>query len=162
MDVNINLNDLGTLVGVVAGTAGLVLGMLNYLRDRSRVMVNLQWDMKVMNAPGYDPTKLWGVIRVTNTGRRPAYVSHVVIKLPKGYKSSRLLVKEGLQGQKLDEGAPPLPFLVNQEGLEEYAKDWKKLRAQVSDSTGKVWTSPRKGRGEPPSWAKSNKRQWGL
>jgi hypothetical protein len=156
MDVNISLNDLGTLVAVVAGTAAFVLGVLNYLRDRATVSVELQWDMKAMNAPGYDPAKSWGVIRVTNTGRRPAYVSHVAIKLPKGYEGSHLLVMEGLQGQKLEEGAPPLVFPVKQEGLEEYAKDWKKLRAQVSDSTGKVWQSPRKWRGEPPSWAKNS------
>ena len=155
MSINLNLNDLGTLVGVVAGTAGLVLGILNYLRDRSKVMVELQWDMTAMNLPGYDSDKPWGVIRVTNSSRRPAYVSHVAVKLPKGYEESHLLVMEGLEGKKLEEGSPPLTFPVTQDGLERYAKDWKKLRAQVSDSTGKVWMSPRIWRGQRPSWATS-------
>ena len=152
---NFNLNDLGTLVGVVAGTAALVLGVLNHLRDRPTITVELQWDMTAMNLPGYDPNKPWGVIRITNVGRRPAYVSHVAINLPKGYEETHLLIMEGLQGRKLEEGAPPLTFPVKQEGLEQYARDWKKLRAQVSDATGKVWLSPRTWRGEPPSWAKS-------
>ncbi len=151
--MSLNLNDVGTIVGVVAGTAGLVLGVLNYLRDRSIIMVELQWDMKAMNMPGYDPNIPMGVIRITNSGRRPSYVSHVAIKLPKRYEGTHLLIMEGLEGKKLEEGAQPLTLQVKQEGLEKYAKDWKKLRAQVSDSTGKVWMSKRVWRGKKPSWA---------
>ena len=153
---NITLNDIATLFGLAAGAAGLVLGILNYLRERAKVVVDLQWDMKTMNLPQYDPNKDWGVIRITNTGRRSTYVSHVAIKLPGHCEDSHLLVMEGLQGQKLEEGAPPLVFPVSQEGLNEYAKHWKKLRAQVSDLSGKVWFSPRRYRGEVPSWAKRN------
>ena len=61
---------------------------------------------------------------------------------------------DGLEGKKLEEGAPPMTIPVSQAGLEKYAKDWKRLRAQVSDSTGNVWMSPRVWRGETPSWAK--------
>lgn len=154
MSINLNLNDLGTLVAVVVGTAGLVLGVLNFLRDRPKVVVELQWDTTAMNLPDYDPDKFWGVIRVTNTGRRPIFISHVAIKLPKKYEDTHLLIMEGLQGTTLEEGAPPLVFPVDQDGLEKYAKGWKKLRAQVSDSTGKVWFSPRVWNGQKPSWAK--------
>ena len=153
MKESTTLNDLGTLIGVVAGTAALVLSLLNYLRDRHKIVVELKWDLDVMNVPGYDVNKHWGVIRITNTGRRPIYVSHVGIKLPKGYQDTHLLVMEGLQGEKLEEGAPPLTYPLDQEGLDVYKKHWKKLRAQVSDSTGKVWMSPRVWRGDPPSWA---------
>ena len=150
--MNINLNDLGTLVGVIAGTAGLVLGVLNYLRDKPIISVELQWDMTAMNVPGYSSNTPLAVIRITNSGRRPIYVSHVAIKLPKGYEGSHLLVMEGIEGKKLEEGASPLTLPMTQEGLEQYSKDWKKLRAQVSDSTGKVWFSKKTWRGKPPSW----------
>jgi len=154
MSINLNLNDMGTLIGVIAGTAGTVLGVLNYLRDRSKIMVELQWDTTAMNLPAYDPNIPWGVIRITNVGRRPTYISHVAIKLPVGYGATHLLIMEGLQGQKVGEGAPPLIFPVKQEGLKRFSKDWKKLRAQVIDSTGKVWKSPRRSIGDQPSWAK--------
>jgi len=71
MNMNINLNDLGTLVGVIAGTAGLVLGVLNYLCDKPIISVKLQWDMTAMNVPGYDSNAPLAVIRITNSGRRP-------------------------------------------------------------------------------------------
>ena len=40
-----------------------------------------------------------------------------------------------------------------EEGLEKYAKDWRKIIAQVSDSTGKVWKSKKLKRHEIPAWA---------
>jgi hypothetical protein len=40
---------------------------------------------------------------------------------------------------------------VSQDNMETYANDWMKIVAQVSDSTGKVWKSPRIK--QKPSWA---------
>ena len=65
------------------GTAGLVLGILNYLRDRPNVAVTLQWDMSVTENPVIDPRKKWGVISVTSVGRRPVYIVSVALELPK-------------------------------------------------------------------------------
>lgn len=151
--MSISLNDAGTLIGLVAGTAGLVLGILNYLRDNLKIAVELQWDMKPFNLPQFDENELMGVIRVTNSGRRPAYVSHVAIKCPKGYDETHLIIEETMHGKKLSEGDEPLVFPVKQRGLEKYKNEWKEVRAQISDSTGTVWYSPRVWRGKPPSWA---------
>ena len=153
---DLTLNDLATLVGLISGTVGAVLGVLNHLRNAYKVIVELQWDMDATNAADLDPNKKWGVIRVSNIGRRPAYVSHVALGLPKGYEDSHLILMEGLQGQKLEEGAPPLTYPVDQEGLEKYGRDWRDVRAQVSDATGKVWRSPKKRRESAPSWAKQD------
>jgi len=153
---NFSLNDAATLVGLVFGSIGLAIGVMNYLRDNPKITVELQWDMTPFNLPEFDPNELVGVIRITNTGRRPAYVSHVALKLPKGYEGTHLVISEGLQGQKLSEGDPPLTFPSRQNELHQYAKDWRKLRAQVSDSTGKVWYSPRTWISKKPSWANEN------
>lgn len=75
------------------------------------------------------------------TGRRAMFMSHVALKLPKGGEYSHFLIRGGLKGQKLSEGDPPAIFPVDQEGLGLYASDWKSVRAQVSDSTGKKWLS---------------------
>ncbi len=146
------LTQVAALLGVVVGTAGLVLGILNYLRDRPHVVVRLQWDMAVTNKPLYDANKLWGMVTVANLGRRAIYLSHASLKLPKGHKWSFLTIVAAIQGQKLGEGDPPATYIVSQEGLEKYKNDWKKIRAVVFDSAGKKYTSDFDA-SKRPSWA---------
>ena len=147
------LSETTSLVALVFGLAGFVLGVLNYLRDRHKVLVTLQWDMSMTSDDRFDHDKKWGIITVTNVGRRPTYVSHVALKLPKGYDHSHLLISGSIHGKKLTEGDPSEVFVVNQEGLEQYAKDWDRLKAQISDSTGKVWFSRKEKAAKRPSWA---------
>ena len=152
---NITLNDAATLVGLVAGVSGFAIGILNYLRDNPKILIELQWDMSSYGNTGFNENELVGVIRISNTGRRPIYVSHVALKLPKGYEDTHLVISDGLVGQKLQEGDQPLTFPVSQEGLEKYKTKWKDIRAQVSGSTGKVWYSKKITKGQLPSWALS-------
>ncbi len=95
----------------------------------------------------------WGIVTVSNTGRRPIYISHASLALPKGYKATHLLLWEGLGGQKLGEGAQPVDYIVNQDGMEEYKKDWKKIRAMVIDASGKNYYS-KVDKSNRPSWAR--------
>ena len=74
---SMTLNDWATLVGILAGTIGLVLGVLNYLRDRAKVTITLQWDRVIAGEGPYDKEKTWGQVTVANCGRRTIYVSHV-------------------------------------------------------------------------------------
>jgi hypothetical protein len=150
------LTEVVAVVALVFGVAGFVLGVLNYLRDRHKVIVALQWDLDVTENSGYDHTKKWGLITVTNVGRRPTYISHVALKLPKGHDHSHLLIMGGLQGKKLTEGDPSEIFVVSQDGLQQYAKDWRDIVAQVSDSTSRVWYSDKLRHAETPSWAKAH------
>ena len=61
---------------------------------------------------------------------------------------------ESIKGIKLGEGDSPQTFIADQEGLEVYSKDWRKITAQVNDSTGKVWRSKKLKKNEKPSWVK--------
>lgn len=144
--------DVAALLGVIFGTAGLVLGILNYLRDRPSVIVKLLWDMSVTENLKYDPRKQWALVTVTNVGRRPIYISHASLKLPRGYKPSHLLIREAISGQRLAEGDPPVTYVVSQDGLEKYKNNWHRIRAVVYDTAGKEYSS-KVDKSKTPSWA---------
>jgi hypothetical protein len=148
----ITITDITALIGVVFGTGALVLGILNYLRDRPKVDVVLQWNMRAIPETALPPDQReCGIITVTNSGRRPVYISHVCLKVPRHYGKDTLLLVDSVEGHKLSEGDPGVRFIVPYKGLAKYSKDWQKIRAQVSDSTGKVWASKRR-RLQKPEW----------
>ncbi len=68
------------LVGVVIGTAGFVISLLNYFRDRPKVIVILGWNY--VSTDEDDLEKTWSVVTVTNVGRRPIFVSHAHLTYP--------------------------------------------------------------------------------
>ena len=146
--------DIAALIGVVFGTAGFVLGIMNFLRDRPVVSVVLNWDMSIANDPQYDANKRWGTIRGVNVGRRLVFVSHVSLKLPRGHRYTHLLVTRGIIGTKLEEGGAPVSWVVSQDNMEQYAEDWRKIRAVVYDSAGKKYRSKKLPKSDKPSWAK--------
>lgn len=143
-----SISEITGLLGLIFGLIGTSIGIFNYFRDQAKVVVSLQWDMEIT---GDDENKRVGCITVTNTGRRAIFISHVALRLPKGSEISHLLIRDGLKGQKLSEGDQPTVFPVDQEGLNEYANQWQKVIAQVSDSTGKTWVSKKVKK--KPSWA---------
>jgi hypothetical protein len=149
-----SLTEFVSAAGLMFGLTGFVLGVMNYLRDRAKITVELQWDMNVTPGGPYDPSKSYGVVRVTNIGRRAIYISHASLRLPKGHDASHLLLADGVPGKKLSEGEAPQIYAILQDNLVRYAKDWRKVIAQVSDSTGKTWTSRKVPRGRVPSWAR--------
>jgi hypothetical protein len=149
------ISQLTGLLGLIFGIVGTVLGVLNYLRDRATVQVTLQWDMAVTPGSEYDSNKRWGLVRIANVGRRPIFVSHVAIRLPKGFEHTHLIVMEGVAGKKLGEGDPVEAFIVSQDGLEKYSSCWRKLVAQVTDASGQEWRSKPPPKDQVPSWAKA-------
>ena len=148
-----NATETIAVLGLISGVTGTVLGVLNFLRDRAKVDVSLHWDMKSFGSPEYDETKNWGIVRVTNIGRRPIHVSHVALCLPKGSDASHLLVKSGIAGKTLTEASPTEIYVVSQDDLQKYASMWDKIVAQVSDSSGREWKS--KPIEIKPSWAET-------
>jgi len=51
-----------------SGVTAIVLSVLNYLWDKPRIKVTLQWDMKVTPNLVYDSSKLWSVGTVKTPG----------------------------------------------------------------------------------------------
>jgi hypothetical protein len=147
------VSDFAGVLGLVFGVVGTTLGVLNYLRDRSKVVLELQWDMSITPGTEYDHTKLWGLIRIANTGRRPIYVSHVALRVPDGFDHSHLVISEGITGVTLKEGDPAKVYVVSQEGLEKYKDRWRQVVAQINDVSGKTWSSKRGKPEKVPSWA---------
>ncbi len=142
------ISDPASFLGMILGTAGLTLGLLNYFRDRAKLKVTLEWDWK----PTGDAKKLWGLVSVTNIGRRPAYIKIATLRVPKGLGDS-ITLGDSVAGNKLDESDRPITFRIDQDGMEKHGKHWKKLRADVFDSTGKRY-SARADKTKTPSWAK--------
>jgi len=156
MPIHLSLSDAVGFCGLVFGLVGFVLGVLNFWRDNPRLIVTLQWDLTVTPNTKYDARKRWGIVKVVNVGRRPIYISHAALQIPKGYDHNLVVLMEGLSGKKLSEGDPPENIMVSQDGMEMYAKKWRGIRAQVSDSAGKVWSSKYLKRNQIPSWAKAS------
>jgi hypothetical protein len=144
------LNDILTTIGLVTGVAGFTLAIFNYWRDNPKVRVELQWDMKEPGADDYI-----GIIKISNIGRRPIFISHVALRLPKGFDDTFLLLREGIAGKRLAEGDQPLIFPVTYDHLDKYKTKWQSVRAQVSDSTSKAWVSKKLHKKKKPSWANS-------
>jgi hypothetical protein len=136
------------ILGALLGTAGFVISILAYLRDRPRLRVTLQWDMAI--AGGNPDTKI-GIVSVANVGRRPSYAVMASLVLPKGYHYTHEALMESIPGRQLVEGGTPATFTVNYDGLGQYKRDWRKIRVMVQDSAGKQYYSnyPKK----KPSWA---------
>lgn len=142
------LTTTGSLLGMVLGTAGLTISLLNYLRDRPRVKVTLSWNM--VNTQTKAVT---GLVRVTNTGRRAVFVAIAAIEIPNS--PTVYVLNDSLAGFKLAEGDKPAGYFISHEGMAVHAAYWRNIRAFVEVSTGEKYYSayPRKNE-PPPKWAK--------
>jgi hypothetical protein len=145
------LSTAASILGMLLGTAGFVMSILTYLRDRARVKITLQWKMQNLQT---SETK--GLVRITNTGRRPVFISVVALTLPNGFEHTHLVLDESIGGKKLGESEKPLGILVPYDGLAQYSKSWRKMRAYAEDSTGKRYYSafPERDAKTPP-WVKA-------
>jgi hypothetical protein len=97
-----------------------------------------------------------GLVRITNTGRRPVFISVIALTLSKGFEHTHLVLDESIGGKKLGESEKPLGIFVPYDGLAQYSKAWRKMRAYAEDSTGKRYYSkfPEKDAKTPP-WVKA-------
>ncbi len=150
------LSELASLGGIIFGLTGAILGYLSYFRDQIKVMVILQWDMKILNDPKYDETKNWGILTLTNIGRRTIYIQNAIIELPKKYGHHLMIFDSPTLFKKLSEGDPPINYFIDQQQMTQYSKDWKKIEAKVIISTGKSFKSKKYKKRIKPSWVINN------
>ncbi len=141
------LTTTGSVLGMVLGSAGLAISLLNYLRDRPRVKVTLTWNMVDSRT-----REVRGLVRVTNTGRRAVFIAIAAIEVPNS--PTIYVLNDSLAGSKLAEGDKPAGYFISHEGMAVHAAYWRKLRAFVEVSTGEKYYSdyPRKDE-PPPKWA---------
>ena len=135
---------LASLIGAITGPAGLTIALLVYFRDRSKVRVILGWDRIMVGGPVEDK-KTYTQITIINSGRRPIYLSHASIELPKrvSNKYGTLLFSDGIDGVTLGEGARPHVVTADQnhENIKNHLQEWWKLRAAVVDASGQKYYS---------------------
>jgi hypothetical protein len=89
----VTITDINAVLGVMFGLAGFILGLLSYLRDKSMIRVTLRWGIRILNDPNREPTSEVGVVSVVNVGRRPIYLSHVALMLPRKFHWNYMLLR---------------------------------------------------------------------
>lgn len=140
----------------VLGVIGTALGILNYRRDRPKLLVSLRWDaIVVRDTKGTNAT--FGQIYLTNTGRRPIYITSAGIEFnpPRAWWFTRTQRQGKQKGRKLAEGDPPLSLVVDATRLgaditRDHCQFWRAFRAFAEDSSGKRYFSPKVT--QRPSW----------
>jgi hypothetical protein len=137
--MDINVQSVATLIGVVTGTAALSLSILNFLRDRAALHVDVRLNMLVKNQNQYDETKDHAVITVTNIGRRPAFISIVGLLFPDG--TNCILSDIFYNPKQAKEGEAPCQFLCEQDMLENFNSIWPGVFCFVRTSTGQQYRS---------------------
>lgn len=133
--------DAVAILGLASGATGTALGVMNQW-NRARVEVSLQWDMAIVGDARYDASKLWGVVTVTNVGRRAVHISEVALQMPDGrFDPDHILLTGATSGKTLPVGSPSEVYVFPQDGFEKFGAAWHLVRAQVRDPTGRVWKS---------------------
>ena len=145
----ITVTELAAILGMMLGTAGFVMSLMNYLRDRPRIKVSMNWHMVA-----FETNEKFGIVTVTNVGRRPIFISAAVMLVPKGFEPRHFILMESIQGNKLSEGDAPARIKVNHRGMEQYAKIWRDVRIYVEDSAGRKYFAKKSPKSRVPPWAK--------
>lgn len=145
-----------SLIGTLTGTAGVVLSILNYLRDRAKVRVLLQWDFRPIGPNNQPIGKPMGVVTIANIGRRPVYMKLVYLEVPKRSGGGPLILKHSLNGQRVAEGDPEYVIPMSSELQDflqsKYSIYWKEIYAVASDNCGRKFKSSTPK--QIPSWGK--------
>ena len=134
-----NLQTIGIFVGVVTGSTALILSILNFLRDRAILHVGISVNMIVRNVAQYSEDKTYGVVEVINVGRRPAFISTVVLLFPDGQNA--VLNDIFFNPKSTKEGEEPRQFLFEQETIHQLSKQWAGVYCLVRTSAGTQFRS---------------------
>jgi hypothetical protein len=102
------------IVGAVTGISGLVVSLLNYRRDRAKIVLGVSFNM---SAPTGGAIM---IVTATNVGRRQTHVSHVGLYHTRfwrfGSRKPNVLIPMSVRGEILPEGAKPWHHPMEQRG----------------------------------------------
>jgi hypothetical protein len=150
----LDLKDASSLIGAITGPLGLVVALLVYFRDRAKVLVTLSFDMQGFGGLAEVPDGYF-VVNIHNIGRRPIYLSHAHLTVPRWARkrvgTTHFLLGSGLQGVTIAEGGAPHMVPTRQTGLAKFAEIWPYIRAAVVDAAGRTHYSDWPTR--KPEWA---------
>jgi hypothetical protein len=135
ISIQISASAVAWYAAIVA-TIGVIMTCYSAWRDRPRVVVTINPNMLVRNAPPYDPNKTYIDITVRNRGRRPVQISTVSLKLyrTRGF----VLVSDSIfqhVHRVLTEERPRTNFFIEQDLIDPKNIDY----AIVYDETGKFY-----------------------
>ena len=119
--------------GALIATVSLVLGILNYRRDRVKLKVYAETNMRFGDS---DENLAWVVVKVANVGRRPVHLATLPYLEIKGQTSGYVLKGEWQPTFVLQEGQSAW-LRGKQSGI---GADIDRIcHVVVKDETGKRW-----------------------
>jgi hypothetical protein len=102
-----------SIIGMVTGLSALIISWLNYAKDNSKINIELKRREIKPTDGSTIPESAW-VIKVSNDGRRPAYITHIGLELSERQDGVKrcLLVADSSKGRKITEADPPMIFIL--------------------------------------------------
>lgn len=128
--------------GAIIATVSIIIGILNYLHDRAKVIVKFQKNMRmgpryIVNSSPWSPEKDYFVITVVNKGRRLVKISKAGLKYYGRLQKPWVIAGDSVlkTDRTLTESNPATDFLIEQDrlNLEEIYFVW------AEDVIGKVY-----------------------
>ncbi len=124
--------------GLVLGTLGFLLSLRNWVKDRPRLQVSVEFDTE--RGELYSNSSLV-VVRLNNAGRRPVCIERLAI-LPTRPGQEPLLIKEG-KGATLTEGSEPTLLYFSQQKVWSHCDGrWWKVKVEARTTDGARRVSP--------------------
>ena len=136
--------DILYTVGSISAIVLTVIKIREIRFKRAKPTVVLEWD-----ARGSDP-KYFAELTITkNCEREVIEIKRAGIILPSGELKFRV-DEEGYRPKRLTKNAPSAIYIIPQEGLEPYWKEWRKIKGFAEDYAGNCYYS--KPVSKLPSW----------
>ncbi len=105
----------------IVATIGAIIAVLNFFRDRARVVIEYQKDRIILGQQSvYEKDKPHFAITVINRGRRPINIAKAYLRIIGGRKKTfHILTDSFAQHRKrvLNEESPSTDFLVPQDEI---------------------------------------------
>lgn len=128
------ITTIAAVVGMILGTAGFVMSLLAYRRDRTKIKVVLDWYLPTENTP-----TVRAYLRVINVGRRTFVLRRFGLCIPFEKEQVDISLSHSPLREEITEGHSFDHFLEGPDAW--YGKKWYEIEAFAEDSMGKKYRS---------------------